>query len=358
MKRVLTIGLLLSSVAMWAQDLSFDYQSYVMNWYNINPAMSGEGDRLEAMLNMRNHVKGFSNAPKNIMAGIRSSIGENQGIGARLVSDSRGAFQTIKFDLTSSYRVRLASDHSLAFGLSAGIVKKSLNYTRVSNYELLNTSDVTFNTANLNTTDILIGAGLFYTWKKKLELGLSTPHLMETSEPLNQYFNFIAGYSADLNDDFKVKPWVSYQNIPVTPNLLGIYSKLTWKDKIWTQLGFQTNNALNIALGLELEHLLIGYNYQTANRTKRNVSMGTHQIMLTFGFAKKQTTISVLEQLLLDLNALNKETMSPEDFRSELDRIKQQLLDLDIENAKGNHKEISEKLIEIEQKIVSFENNK
>ena len=57
---------------------------------------------------------------------MHSKISKKQALGTRIISDTRGAFQVLKADLSYSYLAKISDDMKFTLGLSAGLLKNSL----------------------------------------------------------------------------------------------------------------------------------------------------------------------------------------------------------------------------------------
>src|SRR5690606_24556547 len=111
----------LLSLNLSSQDLSNGYYNYLLNPYNINPAFAGNERNVSAILNTKTYMAGFSGAPRNTMFGIHSALNNQQGIGARILYDKRGAYELSKYDATYSHQIQLDEKSDLRFGISAGV---------------------------------------------------------------------------------------------------------------------------------------------------------------------------------------------------------------------------------------------
>ena len=144
-----TIAILLIQVkTTLAQDLSMNYYSYIHNLYNLNPAYCAIGHKLEGIFDVRQKL---SLNATNSMIGLNGAITENQGVGTRLISDLRGPFQTTLFDGTYGYKLPLNENSNLIFGLSAGIVNRTLNTSKIQNYADLDLNDPLLDNSNFAT---------------------------------------------------------------------------------------------------------------------------------------------------------------------------------------------------------------
>lgn len=278
------VGLIvLSALNSNAQDLSMDYYSFLYNKYNINPAFCAKEDKLSAVLNVRQRSGLSSN---NSAFGIKGLLGDNQGLGARVISDTRGAFQVLKADATYGYKLKASNNQNVYFGLSAGLTSKSLNKSKIKNYDQLDLSDPALETSNLKSNLFSAGAGLIYDFKA-FEFSVSAPQLVESSQKISSNTIFIANYKFDLSNDVSLTPELFYFNLPVVKNYGGIQVKGDYKNIVWAQMGYQTNSAFNLALGVKFNIFEVGYGYMAANNLMKNLSGGTHEVILKIRIANK-----------------------------------------------------------------------
>lgn len=361
MKKTTTI-LFAFSLSFYAagQDLSADYYSYVMNMYNLNPAYTGKDKGISGILNARNQVMGFSDAPKNVMAGIRSGINSNQGIGGRLIADDRAAFSLVKADATYSYMAAITDNHHVTFGVSAGFLNKNFTINKVENYQQLDQTDPTLSAGYFNATRFIAGAGLLYNWKN-LEVGFASPHIVQATEPFNQYFMGSVSYAKKINESFVVTPWLVYQNIPVIKNLAGFYCKGSWKEKVWVQAGYHTSNTINAATGFNFEKFGVGYSFQFANKALKNISSGSHQVAIFFNLTttkkKGTSTDNTLDEIIQRLdNLIDKKDIDTQALESEIQKIKETLTSKEMmSNDPAKAEEVAKQLQIIEEKIKELE---
>ena len=96
----------ISISAIKAQDLNNHY-GYQLNWYNINPAFTGETDGVEAMFNYRAQWNGIEGSPINSMFGLHTGIQNNMGIGGKVIMDKRGLLSNLTYEFNYSYKVVL-----------------------------------------------------------------------------------------------------------------------------------------------------------------------------------------------------------------------------------------------------------
>lgn len=297
LNKIVIAGLMgISALSSNAQDLSMDYYSFLYNKFNINPAFCAKGDKLSAILNVRQRSGLSSN---NSMFGIKSVLGDNQGLGVRVISDIRGAFQVLKADATYGYKVKIDENQNVYFGLSAGLTSKSLNKSKIKNYDQLDLSDPALETSNLKSNAFSTGAGLIYDYKA-FEFSVSAPQLIESSQKISPTTIFITNYKFDLNSDISLIPELYYFNLPVVKNYGGVQVKGDYKNLVWAQMGYQTNSAFNLAVGVKFNIFEVAYGYMAANNVMKNLSSGTHEVLLKIGLSNRSQKGLHLDNVIND----------------------------------------------------------
>jgi type IX secretion system PorP/SprF family membrane protein len=282
MKHTLYILFLAITFGATAQVLSYDFYSFkVNNMFNVNPAYTGNEKGLNIILSAQTQNKGVSYANKNYMFGMHGKVSKRQALGTRVISDTRGAFQILKADLSYSYLAKISEDMKFTLGLSAGLLKNSLLVNRIENYDLLDQSDPTLTKSYYNTNQFTAGAGFLYTYKG-LDVSFSMPHIIATNEPMNSYINAAVFYTIKAGEEFKITPWICYQNIPVTKNVTSLFVKGSYRDMFWIQGGYQTNKTFCAMFGVNIENLGIGYGYKSSNGQFKTVTSGLHEITFVF----------------------------------------------------------------------------
>jgi len=362
--KLLTLGLALMSVAsIDAQELSYGYYNYIMNRFNMNPAFAGNSGNISAILNTKTYAAGFSDAPRNTMFGIHAPINSAQGIGARLVSDKRGAFELTKYDAAYSYQIRFDENSDLRFGISAGAVRRMLNSGSIQNPEFLNQADPTLPSGFYDETKFIAGVGLVYDYSN-FQVGLSAPSLVIGGEPLSEHIVGTASYKYEFeNSDFSITPLVIYQNLPIIDNRYDVLLKGEYKEKVWTQIGYQSTNNLNFGIGFDLGPFGIGYSYEMNNSEFSDISANSNEIVVRISFlpvkqAEQNATVEMLDQyvdtfskMLADKN----NEYSKEQVIGEIQKIRIELQNLKKQNDKKTAKAVKKRLTVLEIQIVELE---
>jgi|GEM_PF-1466987 len=358
LKKIIIGLVLFSALKSNAQDLSMDYYSFLYNKYNINPAYCAKGDKLSAILNVRQRAGLSSN---NSMFGIKGLLGDNQGLGARVISDNRGAFQVLKADATYGYKLRIDDNQTVYFGLSAGLTSKSLNKSKIKNYDQLDLSDPALESSNLKSNLFSAGAGLIYDFKA-FEFSVCAPQLVEGSQNISPNTIFLANYKFTVSPEISITPELFYFNLPVVKNYGGIQVKGDYKNIVWSQMGYQTNSTYNLALGVKFNIFEVGYGYMSANALMNNLTTGTHEVLLTIRIANKsqnnfstdkKTNFDKSENNLFEDKKTNADTSG---YTNRLNSIIDKLNELTAIDAKTSKDELRKQLDSLRDELKQISN--
>jgi len=368
MKIFLLNMLIVLGLSSQAQIMSYDFYSYKQNnMFNVNPAYAAKGDGINIIIDAQSQNNGVAYSNKNLMAGMYAKVSDKQAIGGKIITDTRGAFQLLKADLSYAYIAKFAENHSLTLGLSAGILNNTLLTSRIENYQALNQTDPTLTKSYYNTTQFSAGVGLLYNYKA-LDLSVSLPQIVSTNQTINTYLHAAVFYAIKAGTKFKITPWVSYQNIPVTKPLGTGMLKVAYKDLLWIQAGYQTNSSFSASFGVLVENIGISYGYNMSNSNFTTVSSGRQEVTLSYKIrAKSQnkfdagltTQNSSIADILAKLdNLANTDITSANkaEIKKQLQGLKQQLQNAEIDNSSPEKaQQVSEQLKQIDEKLKIIE---
>jgi type IX secretion system PorP/SprF family membrane protein len=366
MKKVFTLITMLTALAVQAQLVSYDYYAFRLNnMYNVNPAYSAKGEGVNVLLGAQSQNRGVAYNNKNYMVGAYSLLSEKQAIGGRVISDTRGAFQSLRADVSYTYIAQFSDEASLAMGVNAGLVNNNFRMSRIANSEYLDQSDPNLTGSTYNTNQFVAGAGLLFNFKG-LDVSLSLPHILTTNQTLNNYIHAAAFYDYELNEKFTITPWINYQNIPITKDIFGGNVKAEYLDIVWAQAGYQTNKSFNAAVGVSVENIGISYGFRFSNNQYSEVAFGTHELSLSYCLGSRakpsgggSNDNSALFDVVIQLDRLLNEPITEgnrEQIKTELEKIKQQLQQAELDNSTPEQaKEVEQQLDIIDQKLRQIE---
>ena len=287
----LAIGLVTN--AIYGQELPV-YSQYFFNPFLYNPAYVGSNGYTEIFLTHRQQWVGIEDAPTVYALNIQYPTRGNIALGFSVYSEEAVLLRNSAVSGTFGYRVQFAADHSLRFGLSAGLGMNSLDFTNQTNL-----SDPAIANALDNTLYINGRFGLLYQ-VKGLDLGFSLPKLFD-SDPFNteklndlkfsQLDNMIvtAGYMINFPaSDFAVKPYFLYRNGSQIADQIEGAAILYYKDLLWAGGSYRKDLGPTLSTGFNIKNLAeLGYSYEFGPET--SFSNGTHELQLRFRLGKNRS---------------------------------------------------------------------
>lgn len=275
------------------QDAAFTH--YMFNTQAVNPAYAGTRDALTITGLHRSQWLNFEGAPQTQTLTAHSPIFvKNAGVGISVLNDNIGFANTTAFYLDFSYQIELAEKHWLSFGIKGG-----LNYrnTDFSNMSLYDSDDPDFIYDKHSGWLPNIGAGIYY-YSPKMYAGFSIPKFIEndfgtgTNTSFNEmagekkHIYFIAGYLAEMNPDWKLKPTTFLKMTPNAPLALDVSAQLIYKEKVWAGAMFRPGDAAGLLAGYFINpQFSVGYSFDWSYANRTFVyNNGSHEIVLRYDF--------------------------------------------------------------------------
>ena len=262
-----------------SQNLT-NYNLYVMNPVLYNPAYAIDDSKIRAFANTHMQWIGFDGAPRANTFGLYSSNIKNMGFGLSVFNNKQGITNFSNLDLTYAYRVNFNEAHYLTFGVSAGFMME-----RIQNSEITN-ADVTDPTIVNNTfkqNSFAARTGLVY-FNKGFEASLAIPQLIRSGKS-SGYVVSILSYNFKLDDSWNLKPIIMYRDVKTSPAQFDGSIMASWKNTIWAQFGYRSNQSYLMCFGVNWKDLKFGYAYQLEAGDISSVGT-SHEIQLAYSFEK------------------------------------------------------------------------
>ncbi|MFL5753414.1 MAG: PorP/SprF family type IX secretion system membrane protein [Bacteroidia bacterium] len=290
--------ILFSSLGLKAQQVgAFSHYFYKPLVYN--PAFAGSGNSNNATLIHRAQWSDFKYAPQLNMFIIDGIIKEKKvGLGLSVISDKRGINKRTGVNLSYSYRLNFNEETSLSFGLSAGVVDQTIDFSRVA---AENYADPTLFYNSQHKAVLDANAGLAFIWNG-LELGIAVPQLAGNKINYNEDTSGIKNFyrqSRHIISSIKYKiPVSAEKGISIAPQLLlrivpgapvqyDGNLNFEWKDKFWIGGSYKSGYAVAANLGVCLhKQLSVGYSYDIITGKIGAYSGISHEILVNYKFGK------------------------------------------------------------------------
>lgn len=371
------LGLLTQGWSAFGQQTRLS-SMYKENRFLINPANAGYGEGLMGYLNYRNQWTNVKGSPTTGLVSLHTPLGKNTNVGTNLVYDKTNFVTTVNAKLAYAHDIKLATDHQLTLGVGLGINHVQLDF---SDAVVEDPTDVILANGNVGSTTFDLDAGLRYSWKGLLEIGIAAPHVIESlaeirskerefTYDLSRHFSAYVGYDFWIKDDWLIAPSAMVRWLPYKTNLSYDGTvKFGYKEIVWAAFTWRAETGPVAGLGFKIaDKFIVGYAYDfTLNGIDGNPGApGSNEIMIGFhldGFKKKFKKLeSDMDQIKQDNEFLNEKLDSLEStlgskmdsLEVEVDGIKQYDLkqDEDLKRLEDEINRLNEEIKNVNDKML------
>lgn len=302
MKKLIYIAILTSVFASNAQAQQLPlFSQYYYNKFLYNPAFTGTEDNANAYLIHRSQWKDIPGAPVTYALTADGPVKNKEiGLGLSLFNDQIDIFNRTGLYTSYSYRIKLATDHDLTLGVSAGVIDNKIDFSRANAHDA---NDPLLYNENQRKITMDASFGIGYFWKD-LYVGVSMPQILGNKvkylesntnvyTTLKRHLVGSIGYKVTLSEsneiDFLPSAMVRY--VKGAPFQFDINANFAWKDMVRAGVSYRFGYALGFNIGTKLNGNLIGgYTYEYVLSPIGSFSGGGHEIMLGYSFGKSKSS--------------------------------------------------------------------
>lgn len=295
MRKLIYISILLfCAKGLYGQQLP-QYSQYIFNHYAINPAYGGTTDSWEAVSNNRLQWVGVTDAPRTFTLSVQGPTkNKKMGFGMYAYTDIVGPTRRVGGQVSYSYIFQLSEKVKLSLGISLGMNQWLLDGHKIVTND---PGDLYFSNGLIKTNSFDMKAG-FWLYGERWWVGFSAPQIIqnkmyffdEQSSSLSimeDHYFFNGGYKFLLHEDWELEPSVMLKYVYPAPFKFDVILRTIWKETLWLGVGYRTNDAFTVLAGYNYKDFMsIGYSYDITTTGLRVASKGTHELMLSFKFAK------------------------------------------------------------------------
>jgi type IX secretion system PorP/SprF family membrane protein len=302
------------------------YTQYMFNPYLVNPSLLAPIRKSEINLLYRQQWTGIQDGPKTIQADYQHAIDNRMALGVNIYNDETILLSNISTMATFGYKVPLASEHILGFGLSAGFVSSRLKTEDIPDIDandpaILNnlSNSFSFNGAfgfNYSYRDLVVGVSLIRLFDNNNSSSDSAQNLAFSQ--LKDRIAFV-GYKFHLSENFGLQPNFSYRFTSDDLNFYEASAIFSYKDLVSVGGGYRESFGPTAIVRLNIKDLQIGFAYDFPS-TKASVSTGgTNEIQLKWRFGKVLDKPTKKEKTPKISEPVNDEVIVPEQKPVEVD---------------------------------------
>lgn len=273
-------------------DERYSYTQHYLYPVLVNPGATGVGDS-EILFNYKNKWSTFPGSPKTLTLSYNGEIGNRLGFGGLLLTDSNGALETTKGQVSFSYTIN-SENNDVGFGISTEYIKHKLGningQVEIDDPTVLDRLD--------GNSFFDVSFGVYGVYEKKIKYGIALPSLIssmveEGNGSIERELGFIfhLGYDYDLSDDVSVEPSIFVKKLMFVPTHVDLNLRASFLDERLTGGLTYTVGAeskLGFLIGTEVKNLDIYYGYNVSSREFQDYNNGTHDFTVAINLSTKK----------------------------------------------------------------------
>jgi len=297
------VGIQIGAISQQASQ----YSLYMFNKYHYNPAYAGLDNSLSVTGVFRKQWVDLEGSPTTQNVNFHMPLYILQGgIGIDVENDILGAERNTSASLSYNYWMPVSKTGILTFGISGGIVQKSLDGMK------LRAPDGVYEGPTFTHNDDFIPEGLVndiapafsagvYFQSPKFELGISANNLSESTVnlgdvqdinvTLKRHYFLMAAFNLDLASNISIHPSI-FAKSDINQTQMEISTIIRYNDNIFGGASFRGYNSESIDAivfmgGFKLsENVTLAYSYDLSFSAVNSVNRGSHEILLNYNLNK------------------------------------------------------------------------
>ncbi|MFT6277623.1 MAG: type IX secretion system PorP/SprF family membrane protein, partial [Flavobacteriales bacterium] len=194
-----------------AQQLPL-YSNYVLNYFQMNPAVAGSKPCLDMKLGYRRQWAGISEAPETAFGNIHGSFGKKKhnfhGLGGQVVNDDAGPLAITGLNIAYAYHMKMNRNYYLSAGFGLGFMQYRVDVGTIVLPDVQFINDPAFKG---RVSEFLFPQIQFGLWLYKNDrfYGFSIQNVVENNfesigldSKMQRHFTFAAGKNVEMQDGF------------------------------------------------------------------------------------------------------------------------------------------------------------
>ena len=291
MKKIIIIFVIFIPRVVLGQQFPF-MEAYNVNPYSLSSAYAGIHNPKTLFMDYRSDWSGIEGGPKTYQLSYNGKFKNRVGLGGRFIYDKTDIFKQTLILLSYTYEVKVKEDHTINFGLSAGLYRNSIDLSKYYNdpgYVQDMVLIYGYQKSNIKfATDISV----LYRYKE-LESGMLFSNVMfgparygNTDMTYKPFKNYLlhTSYLFTLDERWSIKPTFILRGGQQIPVQLEISPTIMWNDRFWGSILFRTGGIMGLGLGGEVcKGILLNYSYNLNNNVNATIpvnAFGSHQLTL------------------------------------------------------------------------------
>lgn len=269
------------------------YTQYFFNPYLTNPSLVASTGRSEINVLYRQQWSGVKNAPQTIQADFQHPFSKKVALGVSIFNDQTVLLSNTSLMFTFGYKLHIAHNQSIGFGLSAGMNSNRVRVEQVPEVDMNDPGllQATPNTLKFNGQfginyllgNFSIGAAFLRLINNE---NLSTEKIESHSFAGFENMAISASYNFRLTDEFSLQPNIGYRMTPNNFNYYETSALIFYKNILQVGGGYRDNFGPMIMARVRTGNLQFGYSFDFPSTYIQVSTGGTHEIQMKLTFGK------------------------------------------------------------------------
>jgi len=266
---LLIISSVLLTISLYGQQLPLT-NNYFVDKYSLSSAYAGNSENKNLLLSYRRDWSGVEDAPRTVRLSYHDGFKSKAGLGARIILDKFGIFQSFYGMATYSYRIKLVEKQFLLFGLSAGMHQNSINFSDYYNDPNFTADPSMINKDVKSTVKLVSDFSVIYS-SGRFQSGLLFSNVSSSdfkyTDVKVKYSPFVhyqlhANYRFSLDKLWEINPIVIYRGGKNIQDQLEVATQLKYSNRVWGNIAHRGKNVFCLGFGMNAgKGLLLNYNY-------------------------------------------------------------------------------------------------
>ena len=307
MQKIFTILIILGCIYSVNAQQSPQYSLFMFNKYGINPAYGGLDNSLSVTGVVRKQWVNLEGSPFTQQLNAHMPMYYLRGgIGIRLENDILGATRNSSVMLSYNYWIPVSKKSLFSIGLSAGVVQRALNGTKLrapdGEYEDIVDHKDSKIPIGLETAIAPTMSGGVYFQSGKLDLGISAINLLGNDISFNhkdgrtdilqkRHFMLFAATNFEIGSLFEVMPSVFLKS-DIDQSQVDLSTIVRYNGNVFGGASIRgydeaTLDAVVFIIGMKLnDKTTLSYSYDLTLSDLNTVSDGSHEITVNYNLNK------------------------------------------------------------------------
>ena len=300
MKKLITITMIMGFAGYCTAQLDIQYSQFMFNKLSFNPAVAGSKEVPVLQAVYRHQWEGIEGAPKTFNLNFHTPFMRKRGgFGLALTADQIGIVQSYFVDLNYAYRLELAKESNLSFGIRYRQEFSRIDWPEVT---VIDVDDESIPSSALSVSEPNFGFGIYFQ-NKNYYVGVSAPNLLKNNlfegvlitpgDPsARRSYYFMGGFAMDLSENVMFKPSAMLTLNTHAPYELDMNVSFLFLKSLWLGASYRLGDSVDALVGYQLgQRFRIAASYDFTLTDLNAFTAGSGEIMLEYCFNKERNRL-------------------------------------------------------------------